>query len=169
MIVNVAKLLRKEISELDDKLPWPPSPEDLSVETYELPKLTELFFRNILTGKFTTNNSARVTRLTLSFAQDIIYAVSCGRIKTPKCILLPHVIKTLTNNTDLINLICRMGHGASYTLIEELDTEHAYQMVDKQQQSAVILPDGVQQDVFTMVVADNIDRREETLSGKLGC
>ena len=45
MLVNVAKLLRKEASELDDnnddKLPWPPSLEDLSVETYELPKSHE--------------------------------------------------------------------------------------------------------------------------------
>ena len=39
-------------------------------------------------------------------------------------------------------------------------------MIDRQQQNEVVLPDGVQKDVFTMVIADNIDRREETQSGK---
>jgi hypothetical protein len=55
-----------------------------------------------------------------------------------------------------------MGQGASYSLIEDRDTEHAYDMVAKQQGSVVILPDGVQQNVFMVIVADNIDRREET-------
>ena len=160
------KILRDEINSVEDVLPWPPRPKDLSPETYQLPKLTELFFKSILTGNFTADNSARVARLTLSFAQDIIYAVSFGKIKTPKCLLLPHTIKTLTNNTELVNLICKLGHGASYTLIEELDTENAFKMVEKQQQNEVILPDGVQKEVFTLVVADNIDRQEETLSGK---
>ena len=125
----------------------------------------ETFLRTLLTGKFTETSSKRVDRLTLSFAQDLIYAVSRGRIKTPKCFLLPHTIKTLTNNTEILNLICRLGHGASYTLIEELDTENAYQMIEKQDQADIILPNGVQKEVFTIIVADNIDRREETLSG----
>ena len=62
--------------------------------------------------------------------------------------------------------MCRLGHGASYSILEELDTENAYKIVDEQEQGLVILPNGVQKEVFTMVVADNIDRREETLSGK---
>jgi len=72
----------------------------------------------------------------------------------------------LTNNTELINLVCRLGHGASYSMLEELDTENAYKIVEEQEQGSVILPNGVQKEVFTIVVADNIDRREETLSGK---
>ena len=39
-------------------------------------------------------------------------------------------------------------------------------MIEKQQQNEVILPGGVQEDVFTVVVADNIDRKEEAMSGK---
>lgn len=79
--------------------------------------------------------------------------------------LLSYTIKTLTNNTELINLVCRLGHGASYSMLEELDTENANKIVEEKEQGSVILPNGVQKEVFTMVVADNIDRREETLSG----
>ena len=164
-LLNAAGILRKEINDLNDTLPWPPSPDDLSVDKFKIPQLLETFLRTLLTGKFTETTSTRVNRLTLSYAQDFIYAVSRGRIKTPKCFLLPHTIKTLTNNTEILHLICRLGHGASYTLIEELDTENAYQLIEKQDQSDIILPNGVQKEVFTMVVADNIDRREETLSG----
>ena len=39
-------------------------------------------------------------------------------------------------------------------------------MIVKQQENEVILPNGVQEDVFRVVVTDNIDHKEETLSGK---
>ena len=163
-LLNAAGILRKKINDLNDTLPWPPSPDDLSVDKFKTSQLLETFLRTLLTGKFTETTSTQVDRLTLSYAQDFIYAVSCG-IKTPKCFLLPHTIKTLTNNTEILHLICRLGHGASYTLIEELDTENAYQLIEKQDQADIILLIGVQKEVFTMVVAENIDRREEILSG----
>ena len=78
----------------------------------------------------------------LSYSQDIIYAVSCCKIKTPKYLILSQTIKKLKNYTELLNFICKLGHGASYTVIEELDTESACKMIEKQQQNKVILPDG---------------------------
>lgn len=39
-------------------------------------------------------------------------------------------------------------------------------MFEKQQQNEVIVPDGVHEDVFTLVAADNINHKDETLSGK---
>ena len=62
----------------------------------------------------------------MSFAQDLVYAVTRGRVKTPKSILLPRVIKTLTNCTELINLTNKLGHGTSYTSLAEMNTENAY-------------------------------------------
>ena len=94
--------------------------------------MTELFFKNILTGSFTNENSPRVSRFMLSYSQDIIYAVSCCKIKTPKYLILSQTIKKLKNYTELVNFICKLGHGASYTVIEELDTENAYKMVVEQ-------------------------------------
>ena len=43
---------------------------------------------------------------------------------------------------------------------------NAYEKIVKQQENEVILPNGVQEDVSTVVVADNIDREEETVPGK---
>ena len=47
-----------------------------------------------------------------------------GKIKTPKSILFLYAIKSLTNNTELINIKHKYGHGISYTILKELDTEY---------------------------------------------
>ena len=83
-LLNAAGILRKEINDLNDTLPWPPSPDDLSVDKFKTPQLLETFLHTLLNGKFTD---------------------------------------------EILHLICRLGHGASYTLIEELDTENTYQQI----------------------------------------
>ena len=83
-------VLRNKINAIESSNSWPPSPKDFTPKTYKLPKMTEHFFKNILTGSLNTENSPRVSWLTLSFAQYIIYAVSCRKIKTPKCLRFCH-------------------------------------------------------------------------------
>ena len=81
-----------------------------------------------------------------------------------KSVLYPYAIKTLTNCTELITVTNRLGHGISYTLLEEMGTENAYKVIGKQQ-SGIIVPEQCQKEVLTVCAADNIDRQEETLSG----
>ena len=45
-------------------------------------------------------------------------------MKTPKSVLYPYAIKDLTNCTGLITMTNRLGHGISYTLLEEVETEN---------------------------------------------
>ena len=56
-----------------------------------------------------------------------------------------------------------MGHCASYTTLEELETELTYSMEDND-----LTPDGIEKDpnLATGVAFDNFDRFVETLSGK---
>ena len=95
-----------------------------------------------------------------------LYAVTNVKIKTPKSILLPTMIKSLPNNTELINVLNRLGHSISYSTLMESQTENAFQILDYQLRSGCIIPKECQADSFTIFVADNIDRNEETLSGK---
>ena len=39
-------------------------------------------------------------------------------------------------------------------------------MIDKHQQNEVIIQDCVQKDIFTIVVADKLDHREDSMSGR---
>ena len=55
-----------------------------------------------------------------------------------------------------------------FVTLFELARENAYR-ISNQQESGVILPDGVQQETFRVYVAYNIDILEETLSGLHNC
>ena len=57
-----------------------------------------------------------------SLGQDIIYAVTNGKVKPPKHITLPFAVKSLTGNTELIHMLNRLGHSVSYSQLEEIDT-----------------------------------------------
>ena len=76
------------------------------------------------------------------------------------------MIKSLPNNTELINVLNRLDHSISYSTLMESQTENAFQILDYQLRSGCIIPEECQADSFTIFVADNIDRNEETLSGK---
>ena len=93
-----------------------------------------------------------------------------GRItKTPKSVLFPTVVKSVCNNLEVVKLINDYGHGISYTLIEEIETEHALMSIYEQNENKVILPNEAFQDnescCVGLMVADNIDSLECTLTG----
>ena len=98
-------------------------------------------------------------------SQDIVYTVTCGRQKTPKHVLLPYGIKTLTGNVELIQMINRLGHGVSYHQLEENDTALCLQRLASALNERVILPQNIQPYVFTNLSWDNIDRLETTGAG----
>ena len=148
---------------MKDEMPRPPQPNDLNPDNFKMLKKLGEFLTTLITGKDNQDGiSSRHARLRHSLAQDIVYIV----IKTPKSILLPSIIKQLTNNTELINTIHWLGHGVSYSILTEMHTENAYNIQDHQQED-VILPLDCRKEAFTIYVADNIDRKEEILSGKL--
>ena len=86
------------------------------------------------------------------------------RVKTPKSVLLPTVVKQLTNNTEIINTLSKLRHEVSYSVLSEMHTENGY-IIQDQQQADVILPLNCLKESFTIYVAYNTDRKEETLSG----
>ena len=100
------------------------------------------------------------------FGQDLIFGVACGRVKTPKHILLPHVVKSLTNNVELIQNINRCGHGLSYFQIEEISTALCLQKLASTPENSIALPGNIKPYISTTLAWDNVDRLEETLSGK---
>ena len=108
-------------------------------------------------------NSAGI-KLSLIF---ISFSVHNGRLLTPKSILFPLQIKDLTNNYELIATTNKLGHGVSYSVLQELLTEVAYNKTENVKEDEVALPDICINENFTVLVEDNIDRLEETLSGKL--
>ena len=105
------------------RFPWLPRPEDLNSENFNYPEkldqLIDAIFKN------------QPDRLKLSIMQDLVYKVTRGRVKTPKNVHLPSTVKYLTNNTELINIQNKLGHGICYSLLMEIQTEEAYRYMNR--------------------------------------
>ena len=63
-------------------------------------------------------------------------------------------------------MINKLGHGVCYSTLMEIQTENAYSILSQQTVEGYILPLDCKREAFSIFVADNIDRKEETVSGK---
>jgi hypothetical protein len=164
-IVSTAATIRNEIQTCDFKMFWPPSTNELDMKTFPTFPLLQSFLEILITNEVAPKFD-RSNQIISSLSQDIFYAVHKGKVLTPKSILLPLLVKSLTNNTELITTISRLGHGISYTKLSELTTEVAYSRISKNVEDGMVcLPEECKKGNFTIIVEDNIDRAEETLTG----
>ncbi|KAG0710546.1 hypothetical protein GWK47_022606 [Chionoecetes opilio] len=147
--------------------PWPYHPSDVATHI-AIPNELQRFLVGLLTGDTTstTNKSQRTAILVESFSQDMIYAVTRGQYKPPKHFLLPYAVKALTGNTEVIRILNKFGHGVSYDQLEENDTALCLQKLAMGFNQRAVLPLSIKPHVFTNLAWDNIDRLEETLTGK---
>ena len=173
-VIKVAKLLHGEIKNQPPQMSWPPQDSELDPAKTELfiPPLLRTFLTVLISGQRVDSDSSRTERtlrLRNSFGQDLVYAVSNGATKTPKSVLFPSMIKSLCNNTEILKLINKYGHGISYNLIEEIETEYALHIINTQKENRVIIPKELEQNKpnqqVALMIADNIDNLESTLGG----
>ena len=129
---------RYEIKDMKDMMNWPPSYADLTPEKVDIGIHLSTFLNIILSGKLAEIDSSRLYCIKMSLGQDLVYNVSNGRIRTPKSVLFSYNIKILTNNTELINMVNRLGHGICYSLLEEMETENAYKVIDQQTDGIIV-------------------------------
>lgn len=169
-VYSSSKLLRRLLLDVKPVMAWPPSLDDFDSYDEIVPDMLYNMIAWVLTSNtsFSTtrvsNISAKVHSQVLSLAQDLIHCVSRGRIKTPKHVLLPITIKSLTGNSEVITILNRFGHGLSYSQIEELETSIAEVEIAKEQ-DGVLIPSSCSPDVPGIFCWDNNDLQEETLTG----
>ena len=168
-IYHAAKIIRTLVSGMKIRMPWPPTAEDLNCDTTIVPDLLYNMLAWICSSS--EYSSTRVSdvapnihRVILSLAQDLVYSVSRGRIKTPKHVTLPMTVKSLTGNAELITILNRFGHGISYSQVEELETSLAEREIQKQR-NGILVPSTCSIGVPGVFCWDNNDLLEETLSG----
>ena len=94
-----------------------------------------------------------VQRLLNSFVQDLVFGVIGGRIKDPTHILLPYAVTSLTNNTDLVQITNRCGHGVSYPQLEELNTAMCLQKLAATPENMVPLPENIKPYISTSLAS----------------
>ena len=138
-IVSTALMMREKIKTLKDTMPWPPDVHDLDTSKINITGYLDLFLSTLLSGCSMESSSGKVNRLKLPIGQDLVYATSNGRIKTPKSILYPYAIKSLTSSTRLITINNQLGHGVSASNLEELAAENAFRVLENQLDNTVLL------------------------------
>ena len=121
---NVALQLRNTIlqafSESKD-LPWPPIADDMELISEDLlPPALVRFLSLVMTGKENMPNNEKVNLLVYSIGQDLCRAVSEGKWKLPKHILLCETVRHLFRRKQLTNILHRLGHCESYDFSLEL-------------------------------------------------
>ena len=91
-VIQIARLINDEIKDLNRQMSWPPKEDDLkpSRTTDYIPHLLDVFLTVLITGKSLDSKSSsteRTIRLKESFAQDIVFSVTNGVVKTPKSVI----------------------------------------------------------------------------------
>ena len=71
--------------------------------------------------------SANKVRRVKSVSEDVIYAVTSGPKKPSKHLQLGMAIKSLTGIRKVVDLLNRLGHCASYSTIEDVETELTFE------------------------------------------
>lgn len=100
----VASNIVREDNKLKETMPRAPQPNDLSPENFNIPHSPDIMLTTDL-----NSDGSRASRRKRSLVQDLAYIATHGHVKTPKSILLLSIIKTLTNNTEFINMIIIWG------------------------------------------------------------
>ena len=123
-----------------DPLPWPPTVESLVSRERQYPELLQLFFKELLSFKGSHHVTAeRVDRLTDSFCQDVIHAVSKGKFLTLKHASLGLGLHSMTGQKLPITILARLGHCITYDAINEIETAQA-ELVEHFQSMGLNLP-----------------------------
>ena len=95
--------MREDIKKQNVSQVWPPDIEHIDGS---IPESVTHFLHTLLSGERECSNpSERVRRLSTSFGNDLVYAVSCGKNKPPKQMLLPFAVKSLTGSVELIRTL----------------------------------------------------------------
>ena len=76
VLLKSVETLQKEVTNIQNEMPWPPQASHLTVESFKMPERLNYFLQKLLSGKYTDTNSPRLSRLKLSFSQDLIYAMT---------------------------------------------------------------------------------------------
>lgn len=149
---------------------WPPTSEDLNITEAQTVVPLELY--NLVSWIIGATEDPTLDHhvdiaddlhlKVLSICQDIVYPASKGRKQTPKSLCLGLTVRHLTGSSQIVSLLNKLGHCASWDTILCLGTSLAQLTLVEGRDK---IPKGFSKRAPTTLVWDNNDFGEETLSG----
>ena len=143
-VLLMAIKIREAILSHPSQMSWPLKEAELKAENVPkcIPNIVKVFTRGLFHGRAQVESETLKTiQKRNSLSQDMVYMVTGGRVRTPKSVLFPSVVKALCNKLEVIRFINNFGHGICNDLIREIDTEHALLMIMQQEGNHVLIPE----------------------------
>ena len=81
-------------------------------------------------------------------------------MKTSKQVSLPFFVKSKIGSVEIITVLSKLGHGISYSQLEEIETGIA-EVQMKPVESGTLLPSNCQLNIFSIFAFDNNDHEKE--------
>ena len=105
------------------------------------------------------NSTARISRLTKSLSQDVVFAVTRGRAFQVKHFLLALGLHNLTGSRKVIDIVHKFGHCLNYNSTCEIETAQAEVAQENLQKGTFLPVQPVSEDkfVFSHFWVDNFD------------
>jgi hypothetical protein len=166
VVEDCAMMLRRNILDFKEGQSfseWPPRASNLLSMSKNMPCLLEHFLTVLLCGKNDSTVSNKTQRLVNSFGQDLCHAVTNGRLKLPKHLLLGMTLRHMTGSAEILTLMNHFGHCQSYSQILELETAMCNSTVGRE--NSIPAPISPTNNIITHLCWDNFDLNEETPSG----
>lgn len=125
---SVAYAIRNAVKMIErNPLPDKVQVEDLLNGECQIPEMLFAFISNLIQGPdYRRKNSSENDIKIKSLCQDIIYAITKGRVKPAKHLMLGLTMKSLTSSRKVLTILNKYGHSISYSAAEELETELTY-------------------------------------------
>ena len=168
-IFMASQIVKRDVKDAKEITSWPPTEDDISSSVVSDIVPSCLF--NLIAWSAGVSDEVSGEKVNVSesqelkinsICQDIISLSSGGRKKMPKQVALSMTIRHQTGDKSLINTLNALGHCMSHTFTLSHDTALSQQQLLYRS----IIPPGIQPKKFTIVVFDNNDFGEQTLSGK---
>lgn len=159
-LVSAALLLRRQLQNTK-KRPWndPLDIDSLRQGSCEVPELVTTFFRVLFSGK--NRDSDTIKRRAMAASEDAVFNVHNGQLVPKKHILLANLVNSLTGSRKVMTVLNRLGHCVSYSMYEELQTELAVAIQNRE----LCSPKGAKRGAVMGNAFDNYDEIVHTLSG----
>lgn len=168
-IYHVGRAVNNDISNIKEKMSWPPKLEELHLS--ECMRFIPTSLYNLIaivtgvTDEVPDPESALNIRdesnhrRVLSLCQDIVSLGTKGRVLTPKSLACGMTLRHYSANKPTSCLVSGLGNSVGYHTLLRLETAAALQT------QAEDIPSGFSSGKWTTLVWDNIDFSEETLTG----
>ena len=144
--------------DINPYLPSPPTGDCICEDNFKIPDLLYNFLtwtlstqeENCIISEKMVESQEGLHAKILSIGPDILYLASHGKVKTPKHVSLPFLVKSETGSVEIITILNKLGHDISYSQLEEIETGIA-EVQMKAVENGTLLPSNCQLNILRLL------------------